>query len=143
MKQLIYGAFVSLITGICFTIGVFLVIFAAEAWKGEPKSEIKGEWVDNPAGVSIAEHKRIEGTPSFTVQGIIRNDSNRVWVEVEVEAKILAGQSQINECDTTVRGKFAPGERRAFQIECYGVAGSGTPDNINYRVEVVNGKAEI
>ena len=58
-------------------------------------------------------------------------------------ALILAGQSQINECDTTVRGKFAPGERRAFQIECYGVAGSGTPDNINYRVEVVNGKAEI
>ena len=142
MKQLIYGAILSLITGICFTLGVFGVVLAVEAWKGELKSATKGDWVNSPAGVSIAEHERVEGTPSFTIQGVIKNESDRVWFSVGVEAQIVAGQSQMNECETTVRGRFAPGERRAFQIECYGVAGTGTPENVTYKIAVVYGEAE-
>jgi hypothetical protein len=142
VKQLIYGAFLSLITGICFTIGVFGVVLSVEAWRGDMKGSRKGDWVNSPPGLTIAEHERVEGTQSFTIRGVVKSESDRVWFAVGIEAKIFAAQSQMNECDTTVRGRFAPGERRAFQIECYGVAGTGTLENITYRIGVVHGEAE-
>ncbi len=143
MKQLLYSALVSLITGVCFTAGVFAVFLVAEHWNTRSELEdLQGEWVNLPPGVVVAEHQRVDGTPRFTIQGIVANEGNRAWSEIGLEAIILAGQSQMNQCDTTVRGWLRPGERRAFQIECFEVAGTATPENVTYRLSVPHGRAE-
>lgn len=144
MKQLFYSALLSLVTGLGFALGVVAVALGFEAWNSSTAGQESDlEWINHAAGVTVVEHKRVEGTPTFTIHGVVLNEGERTWYDVSVEATILAGQSQVNECDTSVRGKFSPGERRAFQIECYKVAGSGTPDNLTYQVQVVHGRAGI
>lgn len=141
MKQLFYNALTSLVTGLSFTMGLLGVLLLVEAWNhGKVRTESAHDWVNRPAGIVITEHDRVPGTPTLTIRGVLANESERTWREVSIDASILAGQAQVNECDATVRGMLAPGERRAFQLECYGVSGSVDPDLVTYQLEVVHGR---
>ncbi len=137
MKQLIASALVSLVSGIFFALGVAGVIFIAGNWSqlGGSLAE-EPEFISLPPNVRIVEHSHIAGTPMYTIRGVIENASSTEWVGVSIEAAIKAGGAQVNTCDTRIDGKFSTKSQRAFQIECYGVAGSDTPDNLNYELSV-------
>lgn len=137
MKQMFVSALVSLISGICFALGVAGVIFIASGWdkEGGPLGE-EPEYIRLPPEVRILEHAHVPGTPSFTIRGVIENAGATEWTGTSIEAVIKAGGAQMNRCDTQIDGKFSPKSRRAFQIECYGVSGSDVPDNISYELSV-------
>jgi len=137
MKQLLASALVSLVAGICFALGVAGVILIAGNWGqfGGPLAE-EHEFISLPPNVRIVAHAHIPGTPMYTVRGVIENTGVNEWVGVSIEAAIKAGGAQVNTCDTRIDGKFPGRSRRAFQIECYGVAGNNTPDNLSYELSV-------
>jgi hypothetical protein len=139
MKNLIYSGLVSLVSGLCFALGLFVVAYVVTEWDSI-KSPIapEPEFVRLPPEIRIAEHSRVLGTPSFTIRGVVENLGKTEWSDVSVKATITAGTAQVNTCETDVDGVLGAGARRAFQIECYGVAGSDTPPNLGYRLIVAN-----
>lgn len=142
MRQMLYSTLLSLVTGMAFALGMFLIFLAADAWNRGPGASTDDQWVDHPAGLVVAESQRIEGTPTLTIQGVVENRGDRIWSQVSVEATILAGAAQVNQCEESTRGPIAPGERRPFQIECFKVAGSGLPDNIRYQLSVASARTQ-
>ena len=143
MKQIIYTSLVSLFSGIFFVLGAMGVVLVADNWKDpsellEPRKEV----VRLPPGVVIAEHRKIDGTPHFTIQGVVENTGKKDWIDVSIWAEILVGNAQVNTCEAEVDGVLSAGTRRAFQIGCHGVAGSGLPDNVSYRLSIPNAYQE-
>jgi hypothetical protein len=135
MKQALYTAVVSLLSGIAFSLGLVAVAVAYTYWEDEPQTS-EGQWVEIPPGLTVLEHRRVEGAPRLTIQGVLANQGSETWQRISLEARVLAGGAQVNECESSVSGRTAPGERRGFQIECYNVTGEGAPPNLTYEVRV-------
>ena len=138
MKQLLANAFTSLVTGIFFTAGLVACFFAFEHLSSDTTQPSDLEFTPHPLGLIISEHEKVEGVPDFTVRGIVENETSTTWTRMHVEVAILAGSAQVNTCERQVWGEFAPGDRRAFQVECFDVTGENLPDNVSYSVAVVS-----
>jgi hypothetical protein len=144
VKQLVANALVSVISGFCFALGVLAVVMLADVFDDPaaafaPRTEI----VRLPPEIAIAEHDRVAGTPYFTIRGVIENTGGNEWSDVMVKATILAGGAQVNDCDTRLDGKLQPMSRRAFQIECYGVAGTAVADALTYDLIIGSAYQEV
>lgn len=111
-----------------------LAFDVASSWNGSGGPEV--DYIQLPENVRVIEHGVVKGTPSLTVRGVIENFGSEEWLDVSVQASIFAGDAQVNSCERNIGGKLGPGERSAFQVECYGVAGSNLPDNITYKISV-------
>ena len=121
-------------TGICFGLGIYGAVLLLEGDAAPSEREL--ETAQLPPGLVIEEHSRVDGTPYFTIRGVVANSGTENWQRARLTATIKAGEAAVNECDTVVRGGIKPGARRAFLVECYGVAGTNTPDNLRYEILV-------
>jgi len=137
MKQLLVTAATSLVTGICFALGIGATILLVTILDDPPTSKPDGgEFVGMPPDLVITENERVFGVPSFTIQGLVENRGNEDWTDVRIEALVLAGGAQVNECASRLNGLLATKSRRAFKIECDGVAGSVAPDVVTYTLNI-------
>lgn len=142
MKQFFINALTSLVTGIFFAIGLILVgIVATEAYDDE-SSMPRLDYTRLPGGLSVVKHSVVQGRPSFTILGSVRNNSTETWQQVSLTADIKAGGALVNQCETDIRGDFPPSSERSFEMVCSHVSGANLPDNISYQLSVVSaGKA--
>ncbi len=128
---------VSLLTGVCFTIGVLLVLLAKDIYV--ERSAEEETWVDAPEGVVVASHHFKGNAPRFTVVGEIHNGSPYDWKTIWVDVAVYAGDALVNSCDDSFR-HFPAQTSKPFEVRCYDVAGSNLPDNIHYEVRVKSGR---
>ncbi len=128
--------FVSLLTGISFTIGVMLILLVKDIYTESQAEE--ETWVDYPEGVVIASHQIKPNAPRLTITGEIHNgspfDLKSVWVDVDV----FAGSALVNTCDDSFR-HIPADSSKPFEVQCYDVAGTNLPDFIRYEVRVRTG----
>ena len=138
MKQLLANAVTALLTGIFFTLGIGLTIYAIDYFTDDHPSPKDLDYIQLPPGVTVIEHSQVQGTPSFTIVGVVENSSKTSWQSVSIAADILAAGVKVNSCETDLDDDFPPNARRAFKIECYGVSGTNVPSVVSYRVSVTS-----
>nr|CAP48022.1 putative integron gene cassette protein [uncultured bacterium] len=136
MKQLAINSLTSLITGICFAGGLILAGILASHFYNDKSSFPELQYTNFPAGLIVIRHSVVQGRPSFTIRGSVKNTSSETWQRVSLIVDIRAGDALVNQCENDIRGEFLPDTERAFEIECYRVSGSNLPDNVSYHVAV-------
>jgi hypothetical protein len=131
VKQLLKNALWSLVTGLCFGVGV---LTAVGIYK-EVKATLAPTTVDVPAGFDFPTHERARDQARFTVRGTIRNSSRTDWDTVKIVASIYAGDAYMTYCWGDLR--YVP-ERssRPFEVICKNTEGANVPENITYRLSV-------
>ncbi len=140
MRQLLYNAMLSFVSGAAFVLGVGVVAAALSLYyERDRRPDLV--FVPLPAGVEVLEHARVNDTPYFSVQGVVENTSEQDWAEVSLEMDILAGTALMNSCSGNVR-RVPPSSRRAFLVECYRVAGTSLPHNVTYRIRIEGARKE-
>lgn len=128
---------VSLLTGICFTVGVLLVLLAKDIYV--EKSAEEETWVDTPDGVVISSHEIKDSAPRFTIVGEIHNSSPYDWKTIWIDVAVYAGSALVNTCDDSFRHIPAQSSK-PFEVQCYDVSGSNLPDNVSYEVLIKSGR---
>lgn len=136
MKKILLQMLISLATGICFMLGITLVVLLVEGFAFPDIDELT--WVGDPDGVTVVHHRPDETARDFTVTGAILNESARHWDTIHLELDVYASEALVNNCDGEVR-EIPSGAERNFRIKCYQVSGQNLPDNIHYRLRVRSG----
>lgn len=136
MKSTLKAMFVSLLTGISFTVGVMLILLAKDIYvekQGEDET-----WVDYPEGVVVTNHSIKPNMPRLTIVGEIHNGSSQHLKSVWVDVDVFAGHALVNTCDDSFR--HVPAQTsKPFEVQCCDVAGTDLPDYIRYEVRVRTG----
>jgi hypothetical protein len=136
MKNIFKKMAYSLAAGIVFGIGVFIFFAVVNSFPTE-QTNIKNI-VSLPETVKVISHNRVPDTYYFTIQGILRNDSDQEYWEIDVNAEILANETKVNSCKNVITG-VKPKSNYAFLIVCSDVKGKEIPSNITYRISKLVG----
>lgn len=86
--------FVSLLSGISFTVGVLLILLLKDSYIENQANE--ETWVDYPEGIVIASHQNEPNSPRLTKTGEIRNSSPYDLQSVWVDVNVFAGSALVN-----------------------------------------------
>lgn len=130
MKQYLYNAGLALVTGIFLALGAILAtsIFNSEA------DDVKYISLDYPDGFRFIDHQQLKNVAEYTVEGIVKNDSDTHWEKIGINIDLYAGDAYIMSCKRGIQ-QFEPNSQRNFRISCNKVS-SNVPNNFYYKIEV-------
>jgi len=136
MKKIAIQSFVSLISGGFLALGFFTVFHLLDR---SAIAELDAQQrVLNPDGIEIVSSEIKPNEINLIITGKVRNTDVREWSLVGIEAKIFAGQAQVNKCLNAIHN-VALNSERYFEIRCLNASGSNLPENLNYKLKITNG----
>lgn len=136
MKNIIKKLVYSLAAGIVFGVGVFIFFAIVNSFPSEPtKFKLS---VELPETVKVISHNRVPETYYFSIQGILRNESDQEYWEIDVIADIMVDKVKINSCKNVITG-VKPKSSYAFLIVYSDIKGDEIPSNMSYKIERIEG----
>ncbi len=126
--------------GVGFSTALYLVSYIVfenyDVFNDTDDYEIDSVTGENQSGLIIVEHSDKSNEEEIIILGKLKNNGDKTWRSLNVEAEFFYEGNFVEECNTYIRRTFNPLEEENFKISCGGCKGYILPKYDEYTVRV-------